>query len=269
MSHLQDAWAPAQTAETIASAADTDRTSADRISVVLVEDDDDFREAAAAELEDLGFDVKSFAGGADLLASRADCAAAQVVVLDWYLKGGTGDALLLALRREGIRLPVVFLTGRAAPPLETLALDRGALDFVDKSRGIPILAKRLRVIVQAAKTPLREAPKLELGPLTLDHRVSRAFWNDTDVYLTLMEFKIVHLLASTPGKPITYRAIYDCMHHEGFMAGSGDDGFRTNVRSFIKRIRNKIKTFDPGFDEIENHASVGYCWKPLFGSIRP
>jgi two-component system, OmpR family, response regulator ChvI len=248
----------------VAPAADTDR-----IGIVLVEDDDNFREAATGELEDLGFDVRSFADGAELFASWADCVSAQVLVLDWYLKGDTGDALLLALRREGIQLPVVFLTGRAAPPLETLALDRGALDFVDKSRGMPILAKHLKVIAQDTKTALPEAPKLELGPLTLNHRVSRAFWNDTDVYLTLTEFKIVHLLASTPGKPITYRAIYDCMHHEGFVAGFGEDGFRTNVRSSIKRIRNKIKAFDPSFDDIENHASVGYCWKPRFRSIRP
>jgi two-component system, OmpR family, response regulator ChvI len=96
--------------------------------------------------------------------------------------------------------------------------------------------------------------------LTLNPRVSRAFWNDTDIDLTLTEFKIVHLLASNTGNHVTYRAIYDCIHHEGFMAGSGENGFRTNVRSSIKRIRQKFKILDPGFDEIENYASFGYRW---------
>jgi hypothetical protein len=33
------------------------------------------------------------------------------------------------------------------------------------------------------------------------------------------------------------------------------------VRSAIKRIRNKFRSFDPTFDEIENYSGFGYCWK--------
>jgi|SRR5580704_2863072 hypothetical protein len=55
--------------------------------------------------------------------------------------------------------------------------------------------------------------------------------------LTKREYKIVHLLVSNVGRWVTYRAIYDCMHYDGFIAGGGDDGYRGNVRSAIKRIR--------------------------------
>jgi two-component system response regulator ChvI len=50
------------------------------------------------------------------------------------------------------------------------------------------------------------------------------------------------------------------MHYEGFIAGSGDDGYRTNVRSTIKRIRNKFREIDPVFEEIKNSVALGYCW---------
>ena len=60
---------------------------------------------------------------------------------------------------------------------------------------------------------------------------------------------------------VTYRAIYDRLHYEGFIAGSGADGYRANVRSAIKRIRNKFRDFDPTFDQIENYTSFGYCWR--------
>jgi len=59
---------------------------------------------------------------------------------------------------------------------------------------------------------------------------------------------------------VTYRAIYDRLHYEGFIAGSGNDGYRANVRSVIKRIRNKFRDLDPTFAEIENYSSFGYCW---------
>jgi hypothetical protein len=48
---------------------------------------------------------------------------------------------------------------------------------------------------------------------------------------------------SNVGSFVTYRAVYDRLRYEGFIAGSGNDGFRANVRSAIKRIRNKFRAW--------------------------
>jgi two-component system response regulator ChvI len=90
--------------------------------------------------------------------------------------------------------------------------------------------------------------------------MSRAYWNGVDVGLTIGEYKIVHLLATSAGRYITYRAIYDRLTYEGFIAGEGHTGYRTNVRSAIRRIRNKFRACDPAFVEIENYTAFGYCW---------
>jgi len=234
----------------------------ERIRLILVDDDNDFREAVSGELADLGFAVESFADGASMLASVANGTNADIIVLDWGLPALSGIDLLPRLRREGIQLPVVFLTGRTSPNHEHLAFDRGALDFVDKARGVPILAKRIRVIVESSKRPaaLEVEEVLHCGRLMLKPRVSRAYWDEADINLTLTEFNIVRLLASNAGNHVTYRAVYDCMHHVGFIAGSGENGYRTNVRSSIKRIRNKFRLVDPEFAEIENYPSFGYRW---------
>jgi two-component system response regulator ChvI len=232
------------------------------IRLIFVDDDDDYREAAAAELVDLGFVVETFADGASMLASVADGVAADVIVLDWSLPLMSGIDLLPRLRREGILLPVVFLTGRSSPSHENLAFDRGALDFVDKSRGVPILAKRIRVIVESSKRPaeLEVDESQHCGRLMLKPRVSRAFWDAIDVDLTVSEFNVVRLLASNVGNHVTYRAVYDCVHSVGFIAGSGEEGYRINVRSMVKRIRNKFRLVDPEFAEVENYPSFGYRW---------
>src|SRR6185312_7885662 len=242
--------------------AGVDDDSVGRIRLIFVDDDDDYREAASGELADLGFSVQSFSDGPTMLTSVLDGIDADVIVLDWNLPSLTGIDLLPRLRRQGILLPVVFLTGRSSPVHENLALDRGALDFVDKSRGVPILAKRLRLLVEPAKRPaeLEIDETLHCGRLMLKPRIGRAFWDDVDVNLTLTEFNIVRLLASNIGSHVTYRAVYDCMHHVGFIAGSGEHGYRTNVRSSIKRIRNKFRLVDPNFDAIENYPSFGYRW---------
>jgi two-component system response regulator ChvI len=99
------------------------------------------------------------------------------------------------------------------------------------------------------------------GKLLLRPDVGRAYWQDADLDLTLGEYNIVHMLASNLGRYVTYRAIYDRLHYEGFIAGSGPDGYRANVRSAIKRIRNKFRDLDPTFDKIENYTGFGYCWR--------
>ena len=105
---------------------------------------------------------------------------------------------------------------------------------------------------------------LTCGKLVLKPQRSRAYWNQVDIGLTLGEYNIVHLLASQAGSFMTYRAIYDRLTYEGFIAGIGDDGYRANVRSAIKRIRNKFRACAPTFDEIENYTGVGYCWRKPF-----
>ena len=103
--------------------------------------------------------------------------------------------------------------------------------------------------------------RLTSGKLALNTETSRACWNQVDVGLTLGEYNIVHLLVSKAGSFVTYRAIYDRLRFEGFVAGTGNDGYRANVRSVIKRIRNKFRAGDAAFDEIENYTGFGYCWR--------
>ena len=88
-------------------------------------------------------------------------------------------------------------------------------------------------------------------------------YSEFDVDLTVSEYDIVHFLVSNVGNYETYRAIYDVQYYEGFVAGQGDQGFRTNVRSSIKRIRRKFCKVDATFAEIQNSPSRGYRWRGL------
>jgi two-component system response regulator ChvI len=234
----------------------------DRIRTILVDDDDDYREAATAELEHFGFEITAFPSGEAMLEHLERDQNADVIVLDWKLQTCLGIDFLPQLQERGINLPVVFLTGVPTTAYEYAALDGGAVDFVDKARGIPILAKRLRLIVQLSKGSAAPASheSWQCGKLLMRDD-GRAYWDGADADLTVTEFKILYLLVSRAGEYVTYRSIYDCVHHAGFVAGSGEEGFRTNVRSSIKRIRNKFRGLDARFSEIENYPAFGYRWR--------
>ena len=233
------------------------------VRLVLVDDDNDFREAVGAELGDYGFEVIDFDDSQPLFDYFAAGSSADLIVLDWNLPTTNGIDILPQLRRQGVMIPVVILTAMAGTTYEMTALDRGALDFIDKSRGVAVLAKRARLIAEAAKLPpeIPAEETIEVGALTLRPRLCRAYWHGTDVNLTVTEFNIIRRLVDNAGDHVSYRAIYDCVHHCGFIAGSGEDGYRTNVRSSVKRIRNKFRAIDADFMEIENFPAFGYCWK--------
>jgi two-component system response regulator ChvI len=228
--------------------------------VVLVDDDDDFREVLSADLVDRGFSVSCFADGPSLLKALSNGIEAKVLLLDLALPKMSGYELLGALRECGVGLPVVFLTGYSQVEREMQALKRGAIDFVDKARGTEVLAHRLRVILGGQReVPAAAMPEVEYhGELTLNPSTARAVWRQQDVGLTITEYKIVTLLVS--GGLHTYRTIYDRAHYVGFVAGSGENGHHTNVRSLVKRIRKKFLAIDPSFSEIKNVEGVGYRW---------
>ena len=100
-----------------------------------------------------------------------------------------------------------------------------------------------------------------LGELEAYPAVGWVCWKEQPVELTLVQVRIVALLASRRGGFVSYRLIYDLVHGEGFFAGEGEEGYRVNVRSLIKRIRKRFCDVDATFDEIVNFPAEGYGWR--------
>src|SRR5713226_654961 len=114
------------------------------LRVVLVEDDELYRETLTDELSKQGFVIRSFSDGTSLLDSLHAAADADVVIVDWRLPKPSGIDLLLQLRRHGVNLPVVFLTRCGHGANGSLAIDVGAIDWSDRSRDPEIFVKRLK-----------------------------------------------------------------------------------------------------------------------------
>jgi DNA-binding response OmpR family regulator len=113
-------------------------------------------------------------------------------------------------------------------------------------------------------------PDRTLGELTLQFNYRRACWEGVDIGLTLTEFKVVDLMIENVGNFLSYRAIYDVVHYAGFAAGGGIEGYKTNVRSIVKRLRRKFEKLDPLWNQIENYNGYGYRWiKPESNATKP
>lgn len=236
--------------------------------IALVDDDDLFRESLGLNLVEEGYEIVDFNNGEaalDYLLGRHGNPAgeAHAVLLDWRMPVLDGLGVLRQLREADHNVPVIFLTVLSDEIYEEAALKFGAVDFIDKSRRLPIILQRLKLITDGPKAPPSDVTPeaVTRGNLELKHDIKRAFWGGVQVDLTLTEFSIVSFLAERPGEDVTYRQLYDLVRGKDFIAGYGAEGFRANVRAFIKRIRKKFRDVDSGFDQIENYPGFGYRWR--------
>jgi two-component system response regulator ChvI len=229
--------------------------------VVAVEDDDLFRELLATELNIHGFNVQVFPDAETLLDSVQVASSADALVIDWKLPGRSGFELLSELRERGVETPVIFLTGYALVENERRALTAGALDFIDKTRGFDILVRRLNLVAKAPPSVRVQRRLQRHGRLVLNPVEDRATWDDTDLDLTVSEYRVVDLLARKSPDHATYQEIYDQIRSVSparTQATAGEQ--RRNVRSAIRRIRMKFRARDPSFSQIRNFEALGYVW---------
>lgn len=110
------------------------------------------------------------------------------------------------------------------------------------------------------KSPLPVRPTSKLLRDDVGHR---AYWNGADVGLTAGEYRLLTALVFASGQCVGYRQLYTAMSKRppGFVTGQGDWGYKGNVRSMAKRVRQKFLALDPSFACIVNFAGVGYFWR--------
>lgn len=101
------------------------------IKLLLVEDEDDFRETSARWMERKGHDVRTAAGGAEALElCRRD--SFDVAVFDMNMPGMSGMELLQRVQQDKIEMEVIILTGQGTIESAVSAMKLGACDFLTK-----------------------------------------------------------------------------------------------------------------------------------------
>ena len=227
---------------------------ADRIA--LVDDDQNILTSVALALESEGFDVDSYSDSEAALVGitrhKVDLA-----VLDIKMPRMDGIELLQKLRKQ-TQLPVIFLTSKDDELDEALGLGMGADDYITKPFSQRLLLARIRAVLRRASDNVitTTGPNIiRQGHLLMDPDRHLCSWRDTEIKLTVTEFLILHALAARPGMVKNRDQLMDAAYGESIFL---DD--RT-IDSHIKRLRRKMRAYDPDFDQIETLYGIGYKYK--------
>ena len=218
--------------------------------IFLVDDDDDLREALSEQLvmtED--FDVFEAASGQDAV-EKMKGGLFDLIILDVGLPDIDGRELCRQMRKQGVKCPVLMLTGHDTDADTILGLDAGANDYVSKPFKFPVLLARIRA--QLRQHEQSEDAVFQLGPYTFKP-AQKLLVDDKDkkIRLTEKETNILKFLyRATEG--VVAR---DVLLHEvwGYNAGVTTHTLETH----IYRLRQKIEP-DPANARLLVTESGGY-----------
>ncbi|QQA43086.1 response regulator transcription factor [Pelagovum pacificum] len=218
--------------------------------ILLVDDDDDLREALSEQLvmtED--FDVFEAANGADAM-TKAKEQHHDLVILDVGLPDTDGRELCKLMRKQGVKSPILILTGHDTDSDQILGLDAGANDYVTKPFKFPVLLARIRAQLRTHEQS--EDAVFQLGPYSFRPAQKMLLTEEErKIRLTEKETNILKFLyRSTEG--VVPR---DVLLHEvwGYNAGVTTHTLETH----IYRLRQKIEP-DPSNARLLVTESGGY-----------
>src|SRR5215469_13415797 len=119
-------------------------------SLLVVDDESFLREAVAASLRFLGFDVTAAENGTDALRLARN-RPFDLLILDVMLPDVDGFEIVRRLRRDGNRVPVIFLTAKDTQDDKVAGLTLGGDDYMTKPFGLEELAARVRTVLRRTR----------------------------------------------------------------------------------------------------------------------
>lgn len=218
--------------------------------ILLVDDDEDLREALSEQLvttED--FDVFE-AGDGQGAMERAKEAIYDLIILDVGLPDTDGRELCRLMRKQGVKSPILMLTGHDSDADTILGLDAGANDYVIKPFKFPVLLARIRA--QLRQHEQSEDAVFVLGPYTFKPAMKILVTEDErKIRLTEKETNILKFLYRSNDGVVPR----DILLHEvwGYNAGVTTHTLETH----IYRLRQKIEP-DPSNARLLVTESGGY-----------
>jgi DNA-binding response OmpR family regulator len=207
--------------------------------VLVVDDEPKITEVVGSYLSHAGFQPLCASSGAqalEIFQKQRPC----LVILDLMLPDVPGEIVCRRLRARS-RVPIIMLTAKVEDADAVRGLRMGADDYVTKPFSPSQLMARVEAVLRRASAePLPLARVMSFGgeDLLIDVEGAQARKRGRPLNLTPSEFRLLRLLASSPGRTFS--------REELITHGLGNDfaGYDRTVDAHMKNLRQKIET-DP------------------------
>ncbi len=230
---------------------------ADPPLVLVVDDEQSYRDALTVALQREGFAVETAADGVEAL-ERFDAVQPALVLLDVMLPRVSGVDVCRQIRTRS-RVPIIMVTARNAEIDAVVGLEVGADDYVTKPFRLRELIARVRAALR--RVPVGSEPSgaehdvIEIGDVRLDVARHEVSVRGDLVALPLKEFELLELLLANAGRVLTRDVLIDRIWGPNYF------GDTKTLDVHIKRLRSKIESNPAQPSRIVTVRGVGYRYE--------
>jgi two-component system alkaline phosphatase synthesis response regulator PhoP len=221
---------------------------------MIVDDNIEMRTLLAEYFRRLGFEVtEKESGAAALQAVTTD--SFDCFILDVSMPEMSGLELLRKLRDRGIDTPALFLTAHDMLDDKVAGFEAGADDYLAKPFSPRELEYRIEALLRRGQTARQDGgdeDRTEIGDLVVDRRRHEVSRGGARIDLTPLEFQILELLASEPGRAWSRNDLLDRVWSTEY------EGYRRNIDPHINRLRKKLEADPKNPHYVLTVRGVGY-----------
>jgi len=213
--------------------------------ILIVEDEPKLAALLSDYLQQAGFEAIRLDNGLEVMPWVRE-QTPDLVLLDLMLPGKDGLEVCKEIRSFSA-VPIVMVTARFEEIDRLLGLELGADDYICKPFSPREVVARVKAVLRRAG-----ASTLQAEGLVLDESRYLATLHGCELDLTAVEFKLLHFLATNPGRIYSRTQLMDRIYPDQRTVGD-----RT-IDSHIKKLRKKLAVAAPGEELIHSVYSVGY-----------
>lgn len=180
----------------------------------------------------------------------------DLVILDLGLPDGDGVDFIREVRAWS-SVPIVVLSARVEEPDKVQALDAGADDYLSKPFGVAELLARVRAALRRhSRAGEAQSPSVRFGDVVVDLANRSVSKRGLEIHLTQIEFRLLAVLLSHPGKVLTHRHLLREVWGPAYV----EHGHY--LRIYMGHLRQKLEDDPARPEHLITETGVGYRFLP-------
>jgi two-component system response regulator RegX3 len=233
---------------------------AERITVLVVDDEESFVEALQIGLGREGFTVEVARDGAEAL-SRFAVVKPDIVLLDVMLPKVSGTDVCRELRKT-TQVPIIMVSAKGSEIDTVVGLEVGADDYIVKPYRLREVVARMRAVLRRSALTPEEIDDVGLGTIkvgevSIDPEQHLVTVRGQITKLPLKEFELLYVLMANAGRVMTRESLIDRVW------GSDYYGDTKTLDVHIKRLRSKIEVDPANPVSVVTIRGLGYKYEKL------
>ena len=198
--------------------------------ILIVEDEESYREPLVYQLTREGYDVSAAATGEEGLELFTK-GGIDLVLLDLMLPGLDGTALCRRIREQS-RVPIIMLTAKSEEEDKLKGYELGADDYITKPFSPKVLLAKVGALLR--RSSITPTDSMNAGKITIIPTSHKVFVDGQEITLTHKEYELLHFFMVNPSQIFSREQLLNRIWGYDF------EGTTRTVDTHIKTLRQKL-----------------------------